>query len=381
MSGLDVFPRGVVVEDEAAAPTPAETQRAQQAAARAAGPSLVQRWRQKRAVAFVLEVVRVFSDAHVLQLAAAIAFFVLLSLGPVVLVLLSVAGFVFGDDAVHGRVFGALSGVVGESSALFVQELVERSAGGGQGVAAVVGLLLFLWTSSGVFAQVSDALAVVRRVASGKTAQLKPAEPSTSKWRRLAMGGWGLVRSRVISVGVIVLSATLLLLTMLASSVISVMTSRFDAWIDVSGLIASASSVVSLLLFTAFTTVLYRLLPTPRLPLRAAAVGGVVAAVLFLVARSFVGNAVAHMASESSFGTAASVIAVLVWAWFSATILLVGCAAGSVADEQHQRRLVNDAPAGAPGSAVADENAADDADDGDDDGDDRAVGRRAGAAA
>ena len=71
---------------------------------------------------------------------------------------------------------------------------------------------------------------------------------------------------------------------MVASSLISVMTSTVDAFIDIGGLIDSASSLVSLLLFTAFTTVLYRLLTTPRLPLRAATVGGVVAAVLFLIA-------------------------------------------------------------------------------------------------
>ncbi len=353
MSAFEVYPRDGL-SDEPQGPVQCARPPPQSSS------SLLMTWRHKRPVAFVLEVGRVFSDAHVLQLAAAIAFFVLLSLGPVVLVLLSVAGFVFGDDAVHGRVFGALTGLVGESSALFVQELVERSAGGGQGVAAAVGLGLFLFTASGVFAQVSDALAVVRRVASGKEAKLKPPEPPSSKWRRLAMGGWELVRSRVISIGVIVLSATLLLLTMVASSVISVMTSTVDAFVDLGGLIDSASSLVSLLLFTAFTTVLYRLLATPRLPLRAAAVGGVVAAVLFLIARSFVGNVVAHMASESSFGAAASVIAVLVWAWFSATILLIGCAAGSVFDEQRQRHLVVDAPAGvsAADAAAADVGAA-----------------------
>lgn len=330
MSGLEVFPRGGVLDEpqapvQAAAPTKTRAEK-------------LAELQQKPVVAFVVDVVRVFSDAHTLQLAAAIAFYVLLSLGPVVLVLLSVAGFFFGDDAVQGRVFGALQGLVGEDSALFVQELVERSAGKGQGVAAFVGLFLFLWTASGVFAQVSDALAVVRRVASGEEAKLPVAEKPASKWRKVAMGGWGLVRSRVISVVFIVLAATLLLLTMLASSVISVMTTKFDRWIDVAGVIASASSVVSLLLFAALTTVLYRLLTLPRLPLRSAAVGGVVAAVLFLLARSFVGNAVGHMASENSFGAAASVIAVLVWAWFSATILLVGCAAGSVFDEHQAER-------------------------------------------
>lgn len=341
MSGLVVAPTASqqVLADEGQAPdggrrsTASPPTRAQRRARAQAKIEKLASFREKPVIKGIIRTVKVFNDAHVLQLAASIAFFVLLSLGPVVLVLLSIAGFVFGEDAVQGRVFGALHNMLGDSSALFIQDLVERSAGKGQGVAAVVGLLLFFWTASGVFSQLSDALEIVRRVAAGKSAKLPPSKPpAKSRWRKLARGGWSLVRSRVMSALVIVAAATLLALSLVASSVITVMTSTFDAWIGTEWIIATANAVVSFLLFGSLTGVIYRVLAHPHLPVASAIVGGVVAAALFLFCKSFVALVLPYAASETSFGPAASVIAVLIWAWFSATTLLVGCAAGSVHD-------------------------------------------------
>ncbi|MDP2344101.1 MAG: YihY/virulence factor BrkB family protein [Deltaproteobacteria bacterium] len=286
---------------------------------------------------------QVVNEASVLQLAAAISFYVLLALGPLMLIILSVVGFFFADDAVNGRVYEALRGLTGPEAAIFVEEIVRRSAGRGQGLAAVVGGVMFLWTASGVFGQLSVALANVRRVAFGQQ-PIVEASPM-SRWRQLAHGGWHFARDRLLSVAMIGVSAALLILSLTASSVISVMTATFQPWFDISRVVTLANVVVSFLLFTALSAALYRLLARPPLPRASALRGGAVAALLFLVGRSVVGLLVPLAASESSFGPAASVITVLLWSWFSATTLLLGCAVGAVHAEALGRTALQRAQA------------------------------------
>jgi membrane protein len=302
----------------------------------------------RRIDAFVRELVRVthvVDDASILQLAAAISFYLLLALGPLLLVILSVVGFVFGDDAANGRVYAALRGLTGPGAALLVEEIVRRSAGRGQGLAAVVGGLMFLWIASGVFGQLRLALATVRRVAmrsqeasssyetcGGHRCAMdhRASSSPSSRWKQVAHGGWRLARDRLLSVAMIGISAALLLLSLTASSVISVMTATFEPWVDASGAVAFANVVVSFSLFTALSASLYRWLARPPLPRASSLRAGVVAATLFLLGRSVFGLLIPLAASESSFGPAASVITVMLWSWFSATTLLLGCAVGAV---------------------------------------------------
>ena len=176
-------------------------------------------------VEFLERVYWTADDAGFLQLAAAIAFHVLLAIGPLVVVILAAAGFFFGDEAVQGRLFGELAGLTGAGGASFIQDVVARSAGQGQGIAAAVGSFMFLWTASGVFAQVSLALNNINRVANGQRPVVVP--PKEASWRqKLADTGWSFLRSRFAAVLMIVVIVALLVTSLIASSVISVSEAR-----------------------------------------------------------------------------------------------------------------------------------------------------------
>lgn len=298
---------------------------------------------------FVSMVVTVYETADAagfLQLAAAIAFHVLLAIGPLVVIVLAAAGFFFGEQAVQGRLYGELAGLTGASGAAFIEDLVARSSGRGQGIAAVVGFLMFLWTASGVFDQMGQALANINRVAAGDRAVVVP--PKEATWRRkLATSGWSFVRGRLAAVLMIVVVVVLLVASLVASSVISVMTSMFDRWLDTRWLVMLANLGVSFVIFTVLSAALFRLLSQPRVHLPSAIVGGIGAAVLFLIGRSVIGVVVPLTASESTFGPAASVITILYWAWFSAATLLLGFSL-AVNDARHRAPPATSTSSGSP---------------------------------
>ena len=170
---------------------------------------------------FFTRVYTTADGAGFLQLGAAIAFHILLAVGPLVVVILAAAGIFLGDDAAQGRLFGELAGLTGESGASFIEEVVKRSAGKGTGIAAAVGFFMFLWTASGVFDQVRMALANIDRVSRGELAIVMP--PKEEPWyRKLADTGWAFVRARISAILMIVVIVALLIASLIASSVISV---------------------------------------------------------------------------------------------------------------------------------------------------------------
>ena len=169
------------------------------------------------------------------------------------------------------------------------------------------------------------ALANIDRVSRGELAIVMP--PKEEPWyRKLADTGWAFVRARISAILMIVVIVALLIASLIASSVISVMTSVFDPWLDTRWLVIAANFVMSFSIFTVLSAALYRLLSSPRVGRVSALIGGLGAAVMFLVGRSVIGLVVPLTASESAFGPAASVITILYWGWFSAVTLLMGFA-------------------------------------------------------
>jgi membrane protein len=268
----------------------------------------------------------------------------LLATGPLILVLLSIVGAIFGDDAAHGRIFATLSSMTGAETAQSIEDIVVRSSGERSNLWAIGGTLLFLFTAGSIFGQVSTALDVIRREAAGGHQPATTTKEKISKWKEAAQGGKRLVRDRLVSMAMVLLVSILLMLSIVASSVISVMTRTFEPWIHQGNVTGLLNFAVSILLFSALSAALYMLLTRPALPRMSAAIGGLVAAVIFLLLRWFVGLVVPLWASESSFGPAASVVTLLLWAWFSATTMLVGGVIASIhAEEQAAKaRLDND---------------------------------------
>jgi membrane protein len=286
---------------------------------------------ESRPIQVVMRTGTLFNDANVLRLAAAIAFYAVLALGPLFMIVLSVAAFFFGTAAVDGRVFNEVSGLLGPSGAALVEDVVRRSAQREKGYAfGAVGLVLFLWSASGVFSEIGNALASIRAVSGAPVADLK--QSKMSRLRQIFSWGVGYLTQRLLSASMLMVIAFLLMVSLVISSIVSVATSTLPAFISQGGAITAINFGVSVFIFTVLTTLLLRLLGRPRLHWKPALAGGFVTSMIFSVGRWFVGFGIGFSASESTFGAAASLVVVLLWAWFCGIAALTGACFASVLD-------------------------------------------------
>ncbi len=246
---------------------------------------------------------------------AAIAYYTLFSLAPMLMVAIAVAGLFFGEQAARGELFGQIEGLIGNNGASAVQALlasVEQKEQGGWGAAVGVGLLLVGATT--VFVQLQSALDTVWR----DTASNPQGGSSPAPW-------WSLLRARLTAFGTILAIGFLLVVSLALDAVFTALRplweTRLQGWPWVVGVVAS---LVSMALSAALFAILLRFLPSVRVPWRHVWLGAWVTAVLFALSRWAIGWYIGSTAVNSGYGAASSLVAVLVWVYLSAQILLFG---------------------------------------------------------
>ena len=240
---------------------------------------------------------------------AALAYYTLFSLAPLLLIVISVAGLVFGADAARGEIFGQLQGLLGAPGAAAVQQLLEsvqQPAKGWWGTALGLGLMLLGATS--VFAELQNTLDRIWRA---------PARP--------AGGLWALLRARVLSFGLILGLGFLLMVSLLLSAAMSAAQrwwspalARWDGWVTLFNL-ASTFALVTLMF-----AMIYKVMPRVRIEWSDVWVGALVTACLFTLGRLGLGLYLGLGSVGSAFGAAGSLVVVLVWVYYSAQIFLLG---------------------------------------------------------
>ncbi len=249
-------------------------------------------------------------DDRAPSMGAALAYYALFSIAPLLLIVIAVAGSVFGAEAARGAIFDELRGMLGNDGAAAVQGLLE-SVGSDQksGVGALISAGLLLIGATTVFAELQGALDVIWRVPP-----------------RTARPGWlKFLRLRLISFGLVLGVGFLLIVSLVASAAISVLgrwwAPMFGAWTVA---LAITNFIVGFGLITMLFAMIYKLMPTARIAWRDVFIGAAGTAMLFSIGKTLIGLYIGSSGVASGFGAASSVVALLVWVYFSAQIFLVG---------------------------------------------------------
>jgi membrane protein len=248
-------------------------------------------------------------DDHAPSMGAALAYYTLFSLAPLLLIAISLAGLLFGPEAARGEIFGQLQGLVGSAGAAAVQQLLESVNRPAGGVAStVLGLVLMLVGATTVFAELQDALDRIWRAPARQTSGL-----------------WALLRARVLSLGLILGLVFLLIVSMLFSAAVAALQAWWSAWLAGWDLLLSVLNVLSgFVLVTLLFAMIYKVMPRVRIAWSDVWVGAVVTAGLFTLGRALIGAYLATGAVGSGFGAAGALVVVLVWVYYSAQIFLLG---------------------------------------------------------
>lgn len=270
------------------------------------------------------DAVKDFLEDKALRLSAALSYYSLFSIGPLVLIAVAMAGLVFGAEAARGQVVGQLSGFIGTTGAEAVQEMLAGSSERKSGILGVVGAVTLLVGAGGVFAQLKDALNTVWEV--------KPAP------------GRGFVRflkTRFLSMATVLGIGFLLLVSLLLSAFLSAAGKFLSANLPGGTLLwAVVNFVVSFVVIAFLFGALFKLLPDVELGWRDVAFGAVFTALLFVVGKTLIGLYLGRGALADGFGAAGSLVVVLVWVYYSAAILLFGAEITQVWANRYGSRIV-----------------------------------------
>lgn len=244
------------------------------------------------------------------RLGAALAFYTALSLSPMLIVVIAIAGFVYGEEAARGEIALQIRDTVGDQGAQAIQSmLASNRANGTNTLMTIVGIATLVIGATGVFAQLQDALDTVWSV--------KAPEGSS--------GVLGALRDRLLSFGVVCGVAFLLLVSLVISAVLSAINGWLAEKVMVGGwLLQFANQLLSLLITTVLFAIIYKVLPHARLSWSDVWVGAFITALLFTAGKYLIGLYLGKATPGSAYGAAGSFVVLLIWIYYSTQILLFG---------------------------------------------------------
>jgi membrane protein len=244
------------------------------------------------------------------SMGAALAFYTMFSIAPLLLIVISVAGSVFGEEAARGEIFGQLQGMLGTPGALAVQGLLESAyRPSGSTLATVFGMIFLFIGATSVFAELQDALDRIWRA---------PAkQESFSLWR--------LVRARLLSFGMILGIGFLLMVSLVLSAGVAALSRWWDPLFHRWETVAySIDLAVSFVLSTAVFAMIYKAMPRVRVDWKDVWIGAAATSLLSIAGKYLIGAYLGRSWISTGFGAAASLVVVLLWVYYSAQVFLFG---------------------------------------------------------
>jgi len=243
-------------------------------------------------------------------MSAALSYYTIFSLPPLLMIIISVSGLFFGDEAVRGHVFSQLRGLVGAQAALDVQEILKNVKVSQNNIAvSVIGAIILLITASGVFAEIQDSMNYI--------------------WGLEAKPKKGLIRmimNRLMSFSMVASVGFLLLVGLVVNALMDVLSNRIQLYFhnDYVLLFNILNNFFVFLIVTILFAVIYRTLPDGKIAIKDGLMGAAITALFFMLGKFAIGFYMGHSSVASMYGTSASVVIILLWVYYSAIILYFG---------------------------------------------------------
>ncbi len=249
-------------------------------------------------------------DDYAPSMGAALAYYTVFSMAPLLLIVISIAGMIFGAEAAHGEIFGQLRGLMGDDAAKAVEGLLASVSKPSESIAAtLIGVAVLLVGATSVFGELQNALDRIWR----------------APLRNKTGGLWNLLHSRLLSFGMILGIAFLLMVSLVVGAVVAALGrwwgGFFGGW---EVLLQVMNSVVGLVLTTLVFAMIYKWMPRVKVQWHDVWLGAGVTALLFTIGKTLIGLYIGKTGLASGFGAAGSIIIVLVWVYYSSQIFLMG---------------------------------------------------------
>ena len=257
----------------------------------------------------VLNAAYAWSEDRAPSMGAAIAYYTIFSLAPILILVIAIAGFVLGEEAAQGAIMAQLTGLFGPQGAAAVQTMLANNHQDGSNIiATVVALLLLAVAATTVFGELQASLNVIWKARPGTRSV--PVE---------------LIKSRLIGLSLIVALGFLLLVSLVVSAALTALASYLNSvFPDLSVIMRFVNIAISLLVTTALFALVYKILPDTRVEWRDVLIASVTAALLFTLGKFVISLYIGSSSVTSTYGAAGALVTILIWVYYSAQIVLFG---------------------------------------------------------
>jgi len=251
-----------------------------------------------------------FIDDRGLKLSASLAYYTIFALAPLLLLLISLAGLFLGKDAIQGRIFQELHGLIGPDAALQIQDMLRAIELSGKSKPAFfIGLATLLVGATSIFGEIQDSINIIWKV------KAKPKR------------GWlKIIRDRLLSSSLIISLGFLLAVSLMINGLLLALTDRLTRIVpEITVVIADlVNSLISFLVIAALFGSIFKVLPDVKIGWKDVRSGALFTTCLFMLGRFLIGLYVSTTGTGSTFGAAGSLIVILIWVYYTAAILYLG---------------------------------------------------------
>jgi membrane protein len=251
-----------------------------------------------------------FSNDMALKFSASLAYYTVFSLAPLLLLMMSLASVFLGRDATQGQLFREINDFVGNDAAKQIQDMITRlELSGKSTISAIIGSITLIIGATTVFGEIQESINIIWQVkAKPKKAWLK------------------MLKDRLLSGSLIISLGFLLLVSLLVNGVLLALSEKLKTYLpDITVLLFNAINVViSFIVITTLFAVIFKVLPDAKISWKDVRSGAIFTSVLFMLGRLVIGIYVASSANSSTYGAAGSLIAILLWVYYTAAILYFG---------------------------------------------------------
>ena len=268
-------------------------------------------WTNPKALwGLIKESVKAWNDDYAPSMGAALAYYTLFSVAPLLIIVIAVAGLVFGQDAAQGAIFAQLQGLIGDEGATAIEGLVKSANKPATStIATIVGVVTLIVGATTVFGELQSDLDRIWKA---------PAAPKAS-------GLWRLVRTRVLSFGLVLGMGFVLLVSLVLSATLAALGNLYGGWFEnFEWLLHIVNFIVSFAVITGLFAMIYKILPRVPISWHDVWIGSAATALLFAVGKFAIGLYLGKSGVVSGFGAAGSLVLLLLWVYYSAQIFLMG---------------------------------------------------------
>jgi membrane protein len=261
---------------------------------------------------------------NVQRMSAALAYYTIFSLAPLLVIAIAIAGLVFGEDAARGEIVGEIRELVGQDGARAIQAMIQSAYHPGHSVVAtIIGIVTLLLGATGAFSEVYDALNLIWRVNQESSTAVRT-----------------IIKARFMSFGMILIIGFLLLVSLVVSAVLAGISKYASSFLPAPApLLHFLDFLFSLAVVTVLFAMIFKVLPEIKIRWGDVWAGATLTALLFTVGKFVIGFYIGKSVSASSYGAAGSLVVVVAWIYYSAFILYFGAEFTQVYAHQCGSRL------------------------------------------